>query len=824
MTARNPGTGLRQRSRGRAGWLVVTSVVAVSAGLIVFAPGASAGPATAGPGATLHAGVSVARSCFTGPLPGAAGVDSTRATAPSDGLILARLSGGGDWDLAVYDQGDGRVVAGSAGMRTNELAEGRVTKDQKLLIQGCRYAGHASSAALVLEFVAAPASASKEPVQVVDVHTPSRADKSRLQKLDLDLTEHGTATSLQVLLHGKADEQKLRAARLTYTVRVTDLRVRDAARRQADERYRSATAKSDLPSGRTSYRRLFDYELEMKQLARRYPSMVRPFLMPHKTVAGRDVAGIEIAVNAANIADGKPIFFNMGVHHAREWPAGEHTMEWAQDLLTNYGKQDRTTRLVSQSRNIVVPIVNPDGFVVSREATPLGDFSTFDYEMKRKNCSSAAAPPEAQGGACGSNPAGRLRGTDLNRNYAGFWGGAGADTDWSSDVFRGTTLFSEPETQNIRELVSRRQVTNLITNHTYGPLVLRAPGIYETRPPLDEPQYKALGARMTTHNGYDNIPGYALYDTSGTTEDWTFWNTGGYGFTFEIGGTDFHPPFADGVVGEYLGRAPSTGAGKGGNREAYYAMLASTVDSAFHSTLTGNAPAGWKLRVRKEFVTPTSRVIQPDGSVRDPILYKDVLDSTFVAPGGTFRWAVNPSTRPYVAGRLGRDPVAPKQADLGLANPAGVPAVNEGDPVTGPHESVPFTVQGPPTADNGKLVVHIEWADPAVDWDVYVLNSAGEIVASSATGGTNAEDALLGDPPAGNYTAVLVNYAGGATSDWSGGAVRFSSPIPTTIGPKESWTFTCSMPDGHVRALRQVIVDRGQTVSLGSACTDRKQR
>ena len=42
--------------------------------------------------------------------------------------------------------------------------------------------------------------------------------------------------------------------------------------------------------------------------------------------------------NAYDVNDGKPIFANMGMHHAREWPAGEHAMEWAYDLLRNYGK------------------------------------------------------------------------------------------------------------------------------------------------------------------------------------------------------------------------------------------------------------------------------------------------------------------------------------------------------------------------------------------------------------------------------------------------------------------------------------------------------
>jgi hypothetical protein len=801
------------------GSLRVTSAVLATASVVTAAL-LTATPARAVPASQLSADVSVPRSCFTGPLGRVRGADATETVAPAAGLVRARLSGGGDWDVAVYDKGSGAVVAGSAGLRTNELAEGYVTQGQRLVVQGCRYAGGVRSAALAVEFLPAPvgAAAADGPVQVVDVATPERADKRRLTSLGLDLTEHGTARSVQVVVHGARDAKRLRDAGFTYTVRIPDLAARVEANRRADERYDAATTRSALPSGRTAYRRLFDYELETKQLARRYPELVRTFVLPHRTVEGRDVAGLEIAVDAARTADGKPIFLNMGLHHAREWPSAEHSMEWAYDLLTNYGRQSRTTGLVRASRNIVVPVVNPDGFVVSRESAPLGDFSRFDYEMKRKNCNPADSPPEARGGVCASNPAGRLRGTDLNRNYGGFWGGPGASPIWSSDIYRGSAPFSEPEVRNIRALISRRQVTNLITNHTFSNLVLRPPSVAETRPPLDEPVLAALGGRMAAHNGYANIPAYQLYDTTGSTEDWSFWNTGGLGFTFEIGPTEFHPPFATGVVAEYLGTAPAEGAGNGGNREAYYEMLRATVDPAMHATLTGRAPEGWTLRVHKEFVTPTSPVLRPDGSTGQPILYTDVLDSTYRPTGTRFRWAVNPSTRPYVAGRLGRDPVALPQAQITLANPSGVPAENQGDPVAGPHESVPFTVGGPPAVDNGKLTVHVEWADPAADWDLYVVNAEGQVVTQSAQGDTTREDAIMLDPPPGEYTAVLVNYSGGAAADWTGGAVTFASPLPTVRGPKESWMFSCLTPSGQVRATREVVVDRGQTVDLGNAC------
>ena len=59
------------------------------------------------------------------------------------------------------------------------------------------------------------------------------------------------------------------------------------------------------------------------------------------------------------------------------------------------------------------------------------------------------------------------------------------------------------------------------------------------------------------------------------------------------------------MVGEYLGRAPAAGAGKGGNRAAYFDMLEATADAATHSVIAGRAPDGAKLSLRKSFTTRT---------------------------------------------------------------------------------------------------------------------------------------------------------------------------------------------------------------------------
>jgi Zinc carboxypeptidase len=809
----------------RAKTAAATALALVGGGLLIASPAVDADPQP-----TFKAGKAVARNCFAKPAGAVPGVASRTVESTETGLVRVRLTGGGDWDVAVFDQATGRAVAGSSGFRSDELAEGFVTKGQKLVVQGCRYAGDAKTVNYGIGFVGVSTTPVAGTTQVVQVRTADRAAKRRLQALDLDLTEAATATTMEVVLHGQADVDKVRKAGFTYTVKIPDLRKRIAENRAADATFAKKAAPSKLPSGRTTYRRLADYQYEMKELARTNPWLAKQITLSEKTVDGRSIDGLEVTSNVKNLNDGKPVFFMMGVHHAREWPSGEHTLEWAYDLVKNYKQNRRTSRLVDTTRTIVVPLVNPDGFTVSREAVPLGDFSKFDYEMKRKNCQTLDAPPEDRVGVCANNTGGRTRGVDLNRNYGGFWGGPGASTGQASDTYRGSAPFSEPEVKAVRALIQRRQVTNLITNHTYSNLVLRAPSILDTRPPLDEPLAKALGAKMASHNGYENQAGWQLYDTSGSTEDWSFWVTGGLAYTFEIGPTEFHPPFETGVVNEYLGIGGAAGAGKGGNREAYYAMAESTANAAHHATVTGSAPKDWKLRVRKEFQTPTSPVIAPDGTVGDPILYTDVLTTTLKAPGGRFSWALNPSTRPYVAGRFGRKPVAKPQDPFAFANPDGQPAENtEANPLDGPHESIPFTIKGQPEVDNGKANVHIEWSNAENDWDLYIVNSANQIVGQSATFGDTTEDAALIDPLPGEYRAIVVNYDqvdGAPYDDWSNGKVTFENPVPPLIGVKESWTLTCEKPNGKLVSVRQVIVDRGQSVDLGNACAKpaRKQR
>jgi len=815
----------------------------------------AAGPAQARSllSTTVTASKAAERTCFARQLSSGAGYVTRSVRAPSQGVVEARLGAvRGDWDLAIFDARTGKVVAASTHFGSREVAEDLVAKGRRLVVQACRLAGGAATAHLSVRFQPVHARWTLEKAQLVRVFTPTTAAKGRLESLGLDLTEHGGKGYLAVVLHGAADARALQKAGFLYSVVVKDLAARDRADRRADASYAARVAASALPSGRTTYRHLWEYSNEMKALALANPTLVKTITLPYTTYEGRPVEGIEITTNVG-ARDGKPVFVQLGVHHAREWPSGEHALEWAYELVNGYKTGNaRAASLVTNTRTIVVPIVNPDGFNTSREFGELegggsgrtGDetvnIATHPYEFRRKNCRFVN---DAPGGSCLQTSVGLEEpGVDPNRNYGAFWGGPGASDMPLDQSYRGPGPFSEPESQDVRWLVSHRQVTALITNHTFSNLVLRPPGVAAQGPSPDETAYKALGDSMAAENGYASLFGYQLYDTTGTTEDWSYWTTGGFGFTFEIGPTNFHPPYATGVVAEYEGTTPAaTAIGGHGNREAYYKAQEAAASATKHAVLAGGAPAGAVLRLKKTFQTPTSQR-NADGSFKT---FTDTLDTTMVVPASrSFDWHVNPSTRPLAAqqrGRAANGPPSPQQAFAGDPAAPGDGATpcadfDTQDPAC--FNDHPFTVAGLPF-DNAKATILVRWTSPASDWDMKVYrdtngdgSSVGEgaPIAESGRGITNLvdlempnyEQAILVEPvlQPGQYVVRMQNYA--AVEPYQG-TITFEGPEPFHPATTESWTFTCENPEGAVRTSQQVTIARGQrqTFDLRGQCKAR---
>jgi hypothetical protein len=782
----------------------------------------------------VTAATAVNKPCTSGQRSGA-GVAQQRFVVPAGGEVTARLTAAsGDWDLAIIDPSDGRLVAGSAYEGADEVASGFAATGNSLIVQACRRAGTSPTAQLSVESLPITGGDNVK-ASLVRVQTANLDRRNQLNTLGLDITEHGGPGFVDAVLYGAGDTQKLVDNNFAYTTEVPDLTTQARQDRAADARFAAANTRSDLPSGRTTYRRLFDYSEDMKALVRDNPDLVRPITLNHKTYEGRPVEGIEIATNV-NARDGRPAFLQLGVHHAREWPSGEHAIEWAHELVNGYRNGDARVRdLVTRTRTIVIPVVNPDGFNASREAGELygnggghatdldGDGEVSDPEFiaaatthlneyRRKNCRFPVIDAAVAAGNCVAQPDQGVvgGGVDPNRNYGAFWGGNGSSDTYVEQDYRGPGPFSEPESQNIRELVSGRQITTLITNHTFSGLVLRPPGVASQGTTVDEPTFKALGDSMAAENGYDSQYGYQLYDTTGTTEDWSYNATAGLGFTFEIGHLGFHPPFAE-TVREWNGTTDyATG---GGNRAAYYKAQENTADATKHSVLAGQAPNGSVLRLTKSFDLPTS---QQDISVHD------TLNSSMVVSDkrGNFEWHVNPSTRPLLAKGSGReatgDPSPPQQFE---SNNSTTPCANYETPPPDCYEDHLITVPSGTGIDNAKAIFRIEFA-PLSDYDMKVFaadasgNATGDALVSSGHGATDGElgyeQAELLDP-VGSYVVRVQNYAG--LDPWKG-TVSFEGPGAYNAPIQEAYTLTCETPQGVVKSARQVFVARGERLAL----------
>lgn len=654
--------------------------------------------------------------------------------------------------------------------------------------------------------------------QLVEVSTPRDADRELVRSLGLDITEHVGHDDAQVVLHTASDLQALRSTGLDIDVKIADLGARDREIAELDAAYAERVGRSPLPSGRTGYRSLADYNSELRTLARTNRKIVKFFTLERPTLDGRPVNGIEIGAGVRGPETGKPVFLIMGLHHAREWPSGENTMEFAHDLVKNFGKDRRITRLLRQARVIVVPVVNPDGFHFSRthgEYVDLRDLNEIDplegttsvlatpgRAYMRKNCRLVDGV-DIPDGTCFANlltPGGFGLGTDLNRNYGGFWGGPGASTNPAEPDYRGASAFSEPETQNIRDLARSLHITMLITNHTYSNLVLRPNGVAPTTighdglPVGDAPDERAmkrLGARMAKQNGYANQHSWQLYDTTGGTEDYTYNAFGGFGYTFEIGPDEFHPPYEE-VVDEYLGGGRYDGKG---NREAYLIALEHAVDTKFSGVLKGRAPKGATLRLQKKFRTPTWSSS-----------FADFSDTSMrVGRSGKVSWIVNPSTRPVVE---------PRPYEVTRKTPEFSESWTEPVPVPLDHTDHELVVD----EATDVIEIDLDWALPDdLDLEVYLKRANGSLteVGSSGNAPAEKEHVTLVDAAAGTYVIRVINYAS-ATPTYDLTAEGFDTITRFTKGKKERYLLTCSK-GGKVLQKMPVYVERGQVKKLNLA-------
>ncbi|MEM1123593.1 MAG: M14 family zinc carboxypeptidase, partial [Bacteroidota bacterium] len=222
------------------------------------------------------------------------------------------------------------------------------------------------------------------------------------------------------------------------------------------------------------------------------------------TQQGRPIFWLKIG-NNPDIDEDKPAILYNSLHHAREPNSLAQLLFFMWHLLENYESDAEIKYLVDNVAMYFIPCVNPDGYVYNERTSPQGG------GLWRKNRS--------------VNSQGDTVGVDLNRNYGFEWGldDVGSSSNQLSEVYRGPSPFSEPETQALRDFCVKHQFKIALNYHSFSNLLI-IPWGFDSELTPDDATYRALAQKMTEQNNYTIGTGLETvgYLVNGDSDDWMY--------------------------------------------------------------------------------------------------------------------------------------------------------------------------------------------------------------------------------------------------------------------------------------------------------------
>lgn len=272
---------------------------------------------------------------------------------------------------------------------------------------------------------------------------------------------------------------------------------------------------------------------ELDNMKTLYPNLITSKVSIGNSVENRSMYMVKISDNP-DLDENEPEILYTALHHAREPQSMMQMIYFMYYLLENYNTDPSVQYLVNNRELFFIPVVNPDGYEYNRITYPSGGGM---WRKNRKN----------NGGSFG---------VDLNRNYGpyAYWNSnnGGSSTTPSSDTYRGTAPFSEPETINIKNFLATREFKNALNYHTYSNLLVYPYGALSSETP-DSLIFREYAIDMTKYNGYDYGTDMQTvgYSTRGNSDDYfydgdTVLNNGKiFAMTPEVGSTGFWPTQAE---------------------------------------------------------------------------------------------------------------------------------------------------------------------------------------------------------------------------------------------------------------------------------------
>lgn len=242
----------------------------------------------------------------------------------------------------------------------------------------------------------------------------------------------------------------------------------------------------------------------LDQMAALYPELitVKQAISTTTTNLGEPVYYVKISDNP-NEAEDEPQVLYTGMHHAREPIGMQHLLFYMYYIMEHYNTNPDIKQLIDNTEMYFVPIVNVDGYQYNINTSPGGS------GMWRKNR---------------RNNGGGTFGVDLNRNYGFEWGydDEGSSPYPSDETYRGTSAFSEPETQILKEFCENHEFKIALNYHSYSNLLLYPWGYIPQVCP-DDNVFAEYSRRMTADNTYTYGPGSTtIYPSNGGSDDWMY--------------------------------------------------------------------------------------------------------------------------------------------------------------------------------------------------------------------------------------------------------------------------------------------------------------
>ena len=364
-----------------------------------------------------------------------------------------------------------------------------------------------------------------EKISLIKIYVPDKITLHKIFESGIDFEGMtGKIGGYMEFVAGDFEKSQLQQKNIFFEIVIDDLS-------KHYEKKLSPNPKNIFGFGYGSMGGFYTYQEVLKQLDTMkllFPSIITARESIGTSIEGKGIWCVKISDAPNQFEPNEPQSLYTALHHARE-PEGMmaiiYYMWW---LLENYNENSEATYLINNRAMYFIPVVNPDGYVYNQTTNPNGG------GMWRKNR---------------KNNGGGIFGVDPNRNYGPhyMWNAdnGGSSTSPSSETYRGTAPFSEPENQAIDNFMRTHNIKVCLNYHTYGNYVIYPFG-YLSEENSDSLIYRNIAYEMTNSSNYTSGTDQQTvnYSTRGNSDDYMFGDTTKpitFAITPEVGTTGFWP-------------------------------------------------------------------------------------------------------------------------------------------------------------------------------------------------------------------------------------------------------------------------------------------